>query len=122
MCDMQTYVYVYKCRYIFGNIVVSNGNYFCIYFSLNSRFIPGCCGRWVGRFKLTLLIVPCNIPEVPRCLCERAPIISIQIDKDGYWCNGKEDKWACENVDDWSKYESECKNEVYCVPNSNKLS
>ncbi|KRT84690.1 hypothetical protein AMK59_2427, partial [Oryctes borbonicus] len=70
--------------------------------------------------QLTLLIVPCDIPQVPNCICKKAPVTSILTDKRGMWCSGSEEKWPCENVEEWNKYEKECKDERYCIPNSNK--
>ncbi|KAK9744068.1 hypothetical protein QE152_g8090 [Popillia japonica] len=57
--------------------------------------------------------------EPPTCQCEKAPIIARMTDNRGIWCNGADENWPCENVDEWNKYESECKDVLHCIPNSN---
>lgn len=71
---------------------------------------------------LSLATAPCNIPEAPKCRCEKAPILGFMTDVDGTWClgYGPGNKWACENVEEWNKYEADCKDEVHCIPNSHK--
>ncbi|GJQ66227.1 hypothetical protein Trydic_g4283 [Trypoxylus dichotomus] len=70
---------------------------------------------------LTRMTQPCNIPEPPRCQCKEGSIIGIMTDVEGTWCYGGEgNKWPCENVDEWNRYEKECKNDIHCIPNSNK--
>lgn len=69
---------------------------------------------------LSLARVPCNVPESPRCKCEEDVVTSIMTDKDGKWCQGHDKKWPCENAEEWNSYEQECKNELYCIPNSQK--
>lgn len=75
-------------------------------------------GKVACHSTLTLDIVPCNIPEVPTCQCEKAVVNGIMTDRHGRWCMGAGGYWPCENAEEWNNYEQTCKNELYCIPNS----
>lgn len=58
---------------------------------------------------VTKIILPCNLPRIPRCLCTGDATASVNSVDEGSYCvqndNGREVKrWNCENKEDWDEY------------------
>lgn len=57
----------------------------------------------------TKIILPCNLPKIPTCLCTGDATASVNSVKEGSYCvqneDGKEVKrWDCENAEEWEEY------------------
>ncbi|XP_017768219.1 PREDICTED: uncharacterized protein LOC108556560 [Nicrophorus vespilloides] len=103
---------MFKCAFILISLAMLHAN--CLEYTLeeckcgegykaekNEGGKVECLGVMVAHAK------PCNLPEVPKCVCSEE-VSAILTDAEGSWCtNGKGDskkKWACENKADWDEY------------------